>query len=104
MWVNWIRSKWRKNSYHLISLSHILDSELDIGCSSVIVLNDGIAHVKRITELDVIKEFRHIEAYGGYMVIWTGFLNQLKFQMSALSPDLAAITIVIDILSKENRS
>ena len=42
--------------------------------------------------------------YGGYMVIWMGFLNQLKFKMSALSPDLTAITIVIDILRKENRS
>ena len=41
---------------------HVLDPELGIGSTTIIILYDRIADVNRVSGLDMVKEMSHIEA------------------------------------------
>ena len=63
-----LEEEWRLNE--LVTLTHILDAELEGGIASVVVLDDGVADVERIAFLDVVEVFGHIESYGRDAVVW----------------------------------
>ena len=54
---------------HFVPLVHILDTELGICGTAIIVFHDRVTYINRISGLDVVKEMGHIEAYRRDVVI-----------------------------------
>ena len=53
----------------LVPFVKVLDTELSVGCASVIVFDDGIADIDRISGLDMVEIVGHIECDGRNMMV-----------------------------------
>ena len=83
---------------------HVFDAELGIGCASIVVLDDRVADIYRITCLDVVKEVGHIEGDCRNMVVRVGLLDKFKLEVSSFSTYLASHSVIVNVLCKEYRS
>jgi hypothetical protein len=83
---------------------HILDAELGVGRSSIIILYDGVAYIDGIAGLDMVKEISHIEGDGRDMMVRMGLLDKFELEMSSLCAYLSSHSVVINIFGKEYRS
>ena len=81
----------------------VLDTQLDIGDATIVVLDDDIAYVDRISRLYVLEMLSLVESYGRYVVVRLRLLYKLELQMAGFRTYAAAVPVVIHILGHEYR-
>ena len=82
---------------HILFVFDVLDSELDIGQATVVILGNGIADVYGVASLDVCEMVRLIECNRRHRHVCTLFLNELQFQVAVVGTDAATVAVVVNI-------
>ena len=55
--------------YQFLAFVEIFNAQLSVGCATIIILYDAVAHIYRITGLDMVEEVCHIEGNRRDMVV-----------------------------------
>ena len=82
---------------------HVIDSVLSVCRAAIVVFDNRIAYINRISCLDMVKEVGHIEAYCRDVMVWMRLLYELELEVTAFRTYLAAHSVVIHVLRKEYR-
>ena len=92
-----------KELNHFVTLVHVLDAELGICRTSVVILYNRVTYIYRVTGLDMVEEISHVERYGRDMMVRMRLLNEFKLEMTAFCSYLTSHSVVIYVFSKEHR-
>ena len=55
--------------HQFLTFVEIFNAQLSVGCATIIILYDAVAHIYRITGLDMVEEVSHVEGNGGDVVV-----------------------------------
>ena len=80
----------------------VLDTELSIGSSAIVVFHYAVADIYGVSGLDMVEVVGHIEGNGRDVVVWMRLLDKLKLQMAALCSDLTDISVIIYVVRTED--
>src|SRR5574344_560443 len=88
----------------IISFTYILDSQLNIGnAAAVEILRNRVANIHRIASLKMIKIIRHVKRNRRQRTIRLILLDKLQFQMTVVTANLPAVSVIINILRNKHR-